>query len=351
MQGKAIRNDQPHGVGREVCGLVALELNALEVIETLNLNADLLGDELPESGNLERGAGAQDLLDRRTRMGALVVVLRLADLADQAVEGVLHALHDLLGVLAGRPLELELLGLLVGDVEAARDGLGEGVATEREAAHPADAALGHDDVGGVGAHVHHHDRAAGQVEVQVVGDGVEDGVGRDGDHVRVEATLAVQREQFADAVLRDGEDADIDLDVVLALEGLVVPLHLVDREGNLLLGLEINEFCEILEVPPHRQLGEARERIAPGHAHHHAVGLELLAVGRQELTQREPNHGGRIDVGRGKHLLVRDDREISHDDRIALAGEPDGLQGRCADLNAPSGLGGCHSWWCSFAPG
>jgi hypothetical protein len=85
-------------------------------------------------------------------------------------------------------------------------------------------------------------------ELQVEGHGV---VGRDrGERheVRDDPDILVHRQPLHDPLARDREDADLDVGGIGLLERLVVPLDLVDGEGDLLHRLELDDVRDLLGV-------------------------------------------------------------------------------------------------------
>jgi len=177
LQREAVRGREVHRVLREVCSLRALDANALELVQSLHVHAELLREELPEARDLQRGADAEHLLDRRVAVEGLVVAARAADLLHELLEHALHSGHELARVLVRRGLLLEALGPRIVHAALAErvdDRLGEVRSAQRESADPAAAALRHDDVAGARADVDDGQRRSAVRELEVVAHGVKE---------------------------------------------------------------------------------------------------------------------------------------------------------------------------------
>ena len=101
-------------------------------------------------------------------MQRLVVPDRSLEVLEQVAEDRTHGLHDLLGILAGGRLLLELVRFGIPELERAGDRFGEVGAAEREGSNPAATAVSDHHVRRVGADVEVDDRffALGQIVVE-----------------------------------------------------------------------------------------------------------------------------------------------------------------------------------------
>ena len=69
------------------------------------------------------------------------------------------------------------------------------------------------------------------------------GGGGDADQLQVE--IFAERQQFLDVAFAHGDQRDVDgLVVVRRFEAFITPFDLVEREGDLLLGFELNHFVD-----------------------------------------------------------------------------------------------------------
>ena len=116
---------------------------------------------------------------------------------------------------------------------------------------------------------------------------------------------------------------------------MVVPLDLVDREGNLLDRLELDDVGHLLRLDG-RQLGETGKGGMARHGHHQVLAFQRLLT--NELAQGETNNLVLVDVRGGQNPLQRNDREVGDGDLVAIALQPKGLDGMCADFHPPGSL-------------
>jgi hypothetical protein len=220
------------------------------------------------------------------------------------------------------------------------DRLGEVRAAQREGAYPAAPSLGDDDVGGVRADVEVDHGPLALAQLMVVDHGVVDGHRAQVEGGRGDAQLGEQAQTLLHALAGDGEDADLDLGGVIGGEGLVVPLDLVDGEGNLLYRLELDDVGDLLGLDG-RELREARKRRVARDGDDQVLALQRVLA--DELPEAEPGQLVLVDVGCGEHLLVGNDGEVGHPHAVALALQANRLDGGGADLHSPGCLGICHS--------
>src|SRR5690606_8801110 len=109
-------------------------------------------------------------------------------------------------------------------------------------------------------------------------DGVVGGDGAEGDDVGGDLDLVPHGEALDDALAGHGEDADLDVRGVGALEGLVVPLDLFKRERDLLDGLELDDVLDLPGVD-RGELGEAGEGGVAGDGDGDARAGEVVLLG------------------------------------------------------------------------
>ena len=226
------------------------------------------------------------------------------------------------------------------------------MAAERERTHPAARARCDDEVGGARADVENDHGLTTPHDIPVVGDRVVERDGAKGNRTRLDADgVAYEREELLEWLALHGEQAEIDFRRVVRLEGVVVPLDLLERKRDLLARLEGNESGDGLRVA-RRKLDEAREAAVAKPVvvdDHILVGERLLA---RELREGllEDRLGlrlaaldeGILEPGGGEDLLVRDDDEIAHAHAVTDALELDRLDGVLSDFDAPSGVGRGH---------
>ena len=144
--------------------------------------------------------------------------------------------------------------------------------------------------------------------------------------------VALHREQ---ADLGHGELFVADL--LVAADLLVGPDDLVEREGNLLLGLELDDVGDALLLD-RRQLDELDQSGLAGHRDRDLASLDVVAVG--ERGQRLANQLVGIGVGLAQDLGVFDEVErLGHDlVRIRSGHQLEGLECGLADVDRPDGL-------------
>ncbi len=349
LEGEAIRGCEVDRVRREVGGLGALDRDLRILIEALDLELEAHAEELAESGDLQRRAETDDMAELGASVLLLVELQRLLDVVEEIAEHGAHRRHDLLRVLARGALLLELVALRVLELDRRREGLddrlGEAMATEREGAHPAARASGDDEVGRGGTDVEHHDGLAkiGDVSVECERVVERDGSERDGAGLHAER-LAHEREVLRERVTLHREESKIHFGRIVGLEGVVVPLDLFEREGNLLARLEGYEAGDRLRVAG-RKLDEARQAAVakPVEVDDHILVRKLLLA--RELSERLLEHGlglrlatldeRFLESGGGEHLLVRDDNEVADANAISGSLELDCLHGVLTDFDAP----------------
>src|SRR5207247_1335304 len=111
-------------------------------------------------------------------------------------------------------------------------------------------------------------------------------------------------EELGDAFLGDGDDADLDVGRVGAGEDLVVPLDLLDGEGDLLDGLELDDLGDLLGVD-RGQLGEAGEGHVAGDGDDDAAAVDHVLA--EELVEVDLDGLVNVDVGGGQYLFEGED--------------------------------------------
>ena len=141
-------------------------------------------------------------------------------------------------------------------------------------------------------------------------------------------------------VFAHGEDAHLDVRRVGVLEELVAPLHVVQREGDLLDGLEPDDLGDLAPLDG-RELDEAGEAGLPAHADGDFPTLGEMALG--EVRQRRLDEGVAVVAGLGQDRLVLDDLKVIDAQARVLADQLDGLECPVSDIDAPGETGGGHA--------
>ena len=130
--------------------------------------------------------------------------------------------------------------------------------------------------------------------------------------------------------------------LLLVADLLVGPDDLLQREGDLLLGLELDDIRDPLLLDG-RELDELDQAGLPGDADGDLAALQVVAV--HEGGERLADEGLGVGVGLAEDLGVLDVVErLGHDlIRVIPRDELQRLQGRLADVEGPDGLDLRHS--------
>jgi hypothetical protein len=230
-----------------------------------------------------------------------------------------------------------LLGHLERLVEILGDGLRDRAAAIRDAAAEDLVRLDEDEVRGPRTDVDDQ-RAAVDVAV-VVAEGVIDGHRRDIDEHGFQLGLLDGVVDVVEQIGFDGDDDDFDLIGVAAIDELIVPDDLVNRVGDVLLGLEGDDLIDLL-FADRRQLDEAGEN---GLRRDRVIDLRALQLaGLHHLVEDELGlpETHRIHRGIGEQFpgLVRREDEPAVLPGLEL-GEPNGLG---AETQTQDARGCCH---------
>ncbi len=117
----------------------------------------------------------------------------------------------------------------------------------------------------------------------------------------------------------------------------IVPDHLVEAEGDLLLGLEADDVGDLAFLD-RRQLDETRQAALPRHADGHDVAAQIVA--RQERLQGVADQFVRLGIGLAEDLGILDVIEMRGDKLAFDVLQAEGLEGTLADVDAPGPKGG-----------
>ena len=161
-------------------------------------------------------------------------------------------------------------------------------------------------------------------------------------HFAVEERLEV----VLHLLLLHGEQADFRIEQEAALfhaaaQRLEVPDHFFQREGNLLLGLVLDDGRDAAGLD-RRQLDEFGQRGLPRQTHRHQVRPHLIA--RKERFERLPDEFVGHGVGLTEQLGMRHIVEGGRHDLLGglRVSQTDRLQSGLPDLDAPHRLNVCH---------
>ena len=157
-----------------------------------------------------------------------------------------------------------------------------------------------------------------------------------------------RQDRPVDLVALHGEQADLGhgelflVDLVVAADLLVGPDHLVEGEGDLLLGLELDDVGDPLLLD-RRQLDELHQPRLAGHRDGDLAALQVVAIG--EGGQRLAHQLVGIGVGLAEDLGILDEVErLGHDLLGGLArDELERLECGLADVDSPDGLDLSHA--------
>jgi hypothetical protein len=178
----------------------------------------------------------------------------------------------------------------------------------------------------------------------VVGQVVAERQRRHLDVVNLDVHAGEVIEHPADHVALHREQADLGIDREAPLDRpfadfLVIPDDLFQREGDLLLGLELDDILDLLLFDG-RQLDEPRQARLPGYGDRDPIALDRIA--RQELLERLARQELGVGVGLGENLRMLDIVE-GGGGRLAVDHlQAHRLQGALADVDAPIPGLNCH---------
>ena len=317
----------------------AFHLEPLELVKSVDIQAQLLPKELAKARNLEGAAHPQNGLELDASIHVFVVRDRSLNILEKIPKNGPHGLHDLLGILATGRLLLQPLRLGIWKFERLHDRFREVAATDREGPDPALIAVNDHQITGLGTDIQHHERlvhAAHQIKM----DRVEERHRAEVDDSRLEAVLAPDRQAMVKHVLLDRKDSDFGLRRILRDELFGVPFDLFDRKRNLLCGFKLNDVGNLL-LFDRRQFCKSRQRRSTLDAHHHRLVLEILLA--RECPERETDHLIDIEVRRAQRSLVRIFTEVRHDDLIARSFESECFYGVGTDFDAPCSFASSHA--------
>ena len=342
----------------EACGFASTDGNPLEFVKSNDIQSELSTKELSESCDSERGTQADNFLDLGPRILTLVVVDGFLQIIKQITENRPHGLHDLLGVLAACGVLLQAFGFGIRQMEGVLHGLSEVGSPDGECANPATPTMGDNHIGSVGANIKNNQRllfiADGSTvlvrvnQTRIPSDRIQDSQRTNGQGLGRQPRIGPPRKQVLYFGPSRGEDADFDLGGVVILKGLVVPLHFLIREGDLL-------FCFVLNQPrdgfwfSRRQLGEADQRILARKVHDQSLAFERFLA--DQLAQRKSNNGVRFlstEIGITECPAVWNHAEIRNGNLIATAFKADRLHRCNTDFDTPCPLIACHVAQASF---
>ncbi len=193
-----------------------------------------------EVGEFEGVAHADDAFEAAVAVGGVVVADGALNFSDEVGKDRPHRLEDLLLVFAGGGGFFEGFGAVEGLFEGLGEGVREVVAADVDGAEPEPALVHDDKVGVFGPHVD-EDGALAVVHA-VEGGGVVDGERGHLDAVDGQSDGAEVGEDLCDELFFHREDADFDIGGFGGLEGVVVPVDLVQREGDLLDGFKLDDL-------------------------------------------------------------------------------------------------------------
>ena len=315
-------------VARDVIDVVDLkplgvEGHALERIEQLDRRVEALGEDLEESFGARGAAADDDAIDAIRRRRRLEEVERLLNLehhvfADRAQ----HRPRVLEGDAVDRLAALQLVGLLVRQVQLLLQRLGVGVAADRDVAgEDRLIALEDVDVGGARPGIEqHHDLP--RLDAVVHFEGVLQREGVDVDDHRAAPGLRDHAGVVGDLFLLRGDQQDVHGGLprqrVAGVQDLVVEVHVLDVEGDVLLGLPVDGFGE-LRLGHHRQRDLLDDHGVARQGRGDVARLDLAAL------EQPPD--------RIRHRRAVDDRAVDDavrgnglgaegGDLVALAGRP-----------------------------
>ncbi len=248
----------------------------------LDVHAKGVGQAFVEVRDQRGPAGQHHTLDVDPAGFGAVVVDAVADLIDHAADPI--AQQDRVGRGGARQDRLDRLGLLPRQIEGRGEGVGDVLAADADRADEPGGAAGVDgDVGQVGSDVDDHlAGAAVGAEALDGGDGIAQGADL-GEGVEVQVDGAQLRGlhhvEGAGHHLGIGgyqEDAHHVGAVLVAvlLDELVVELHLLHRDGQVLAGLQVQALAEVV-LGQQRQVDAADDDLLVGDAQRDLLALEL----------------------------------------------------------------------------
>ena len=308
LQRQAVSRGEVDRVAGKLRLALAVHRDLFVLVRPHDVDLQLLLDELLQPRQAERRPDAHELGQVRVAVERLVEAQRPLHLLHQVGEHRPHRLEDLLGVLARRGLTLELLGLVEADLELLDQRLGEVVPADGQRPQPDAPVLDDDHVRRHRADVHvHHPLLAHALLGLVVAEGVVHRQGRKRQRVDIEVHRPEVAEELRHPLLGDREDADLHVGRVGLLEHLVVPLDLLDGEGDLLLGLELDDVGDLLRLD-RGQLREPREGHIPRDGGDHRALLDLVLL--DQRVELDLDHLIHVQVRHRQDLLERQDVEV-----------------------------------------
>ena len=240
-----------------------------------------IGQPLDEPVDPRRPAGHQHTVDPLGRRRGLEEVERLLNLEEQVLgDRPQNRRHVVETHAVGRLALLDALSALERQAEFLLDGLGEGVAAHRDVAREERLLAADDiDIHAARARVQQRDHRS-RFDVIVGLEGVLHGKRVDIDHHRRQARLADHIGVIADLLLLRRDEQDFHAALRIARrrgDDLVVEVHILDVERDVLFGLPVNRLGQLL-LGHHRQVdlldddGVARQR------RHDILCLDLSGV-------------------------------------------------------------------------
>ena len=308
------------------------------------------------------------------------VAQRALHFADELVEHRPDGGENLLQVGGLGGVALHVLGLGEGELHFFGQGAGEVIAAHWNGALPNDPlAVGNDQVGVVRANVEGDDatflaafvagagegtfvslnrfllvtalgsgwgtaRADRPLGQNIVGDKVAQGQGRHLHHMDFDFHVPKMLQRPIDHVALHREQTDLRLhgEAVRHLAGddlLIIPNHFLQREGDLLLGLEADDVGDFLFLD-RRQLDEACQAALTGYADRYHVAAEGIA--RQEFFQGLAHQLVGIGIGLAQDLRMLDVIEGGGRRLTVDIHEANGLESTLTHVNAPNARLFCH---------
>jgi hypothetical protein len=242
-----------------------------------------------------------------------------------------------------------VLGLGEGELQLFRQGPREVIAADRHVPLPDPVAIGDDEVGIVGADVEQDDRVLRAAPLDLVeADEVVQGDRAHLDDVHLDSRNGQRQDGPVDLVALHREQTDLGhgevlvVDLVVATDLLVGPDHLIEREGDLLLGLELDDVGDPLLLHG-GQLDKLHQPRLPGHADGDFAPFQIISI--RERRQGFPDELVGIRVRLAKDLRILDEVKcLGHDLLGRLAGDKlQCLESGLADVDCPDSLNLRHA--------
>ncbi|MBV6516873.1 MAG: hypothetical protein HPKKFMNG_02570 [Planctomycetes bacterium] len=302
----------------------------------MNLVLKLLLEELLDVDELGSIAHHHELVDVRALVLALVKANGAVDFAHHFLQRRLHGLEHRRSILTLGGATLQLFGIVVGQLEARLQRLGDVVAGHRHHAYVSLLAVNHHEVGVLRADIN-GDAAGTHALVEFKLDVVVDAQRGHLDARYLQAGRLAGVHNLLDSLLLGRVKIDLALiDGGGIVNGLVVPHCLVERNRHLRLGFVLDGFADLF-VTDGRQADDAPQRILA--LDRYVNGLAALdTIGDAE--RRQGGRGGISHAGAAAQPVVveADDADGIEGNCAAVLREPNRLDARCAELNAPSCL-------------